>query len=183
MKNLSSFNFQELIGRAFRGVRSTSCKLTVYDGKTEPHLDYHATMIISSADKTDDVIDVNIESEWFEYNNGGDCLKMRFVSEGIPYDFTSSCWPEDKHKHLPSQISILSFVISKIDIYGYNIDFNLVESTEHIIVFKSKNGQEILIKPDPFGLGLLFSFDAALNEAFFEKSPESEFIYHIKSFE
>jgi len=183
MKNLTSFNFQKLIGKGFRGIRSAFCKVSVYNGKTESYVDYKAVMHISVMEgNSDKIIDVDIESEWFEYSNGGDCLRMKLKYEDVSYQYQDS-WSANKHKNLSSQISVLNFIISSIDLYGYNIDFNLVEPTEHIMLFKSRNGQEILIKPDQCGLGLLFSFDSALNKSFFEESAQSEFIYHIRRFE
>ncbi len=177
---MSKFDFKEILGKRLMGFRSSFCRVNVQKNIVEYRIAYSSVILFSVQEKVTPFARAYlIESKWREVDNGGDDFEIDVKPFGDKYRWASL---EDRFTDRPSSISIAGFVVSSVDIYGYNTKFNLIAPTQHILHLKSRDGQELIIKPESSGMGLLVSLAPQTYDSVFKNGPQSEYVYHVKKF-
>lgn len=170
-----------ILGNTIRKITSEFIICDVYpDNKIEFRMAYQSQLYLE-IDNTPVFQVLNINSIWFEDIDGIDYLEIDFIID-------KTCESKDINLPIPylSSLELTNsdeFKVSKVEVFGYNIEFNLQGPTQHIIVFHNENGNRLLIRPEPTALGLCVTFNEHIINDFFNNSFNSNLIYCVNTSE
>jgi hypothetical protein len=176
---MEMFNLNFLLGKTIRSINSSF--LIAEDNGTgfvEFRMDYHSYFVMDTVE-TWRFQKILINSNWHENNHGQDILGLS-LSMGELFSVTEI---ERLKMPYPSAISIWNgFKIKQVDRYGYSIDYNLIEPTNHILLLTSFEDTRMLLMPESAALGLVVTLNDLIINAFFNESFNHQLITHIDTF-
>jgi len=171
-----------LLNKEIYGINSTKMQVFSIDGSIkEIIVAYRSEMRLFEQNKNSEAQLVNIVSKWEEYSDYSDNLEISFEYGEIMRLNAAALL---QRHGLSSTLSYRTnssnnkfFKIKKIDLFGYNIDFNSHKPTRHIVLFSSYGDEQILMYPMMSGIGLKILVKKCFIENFFENSQGHELIY------
>jgi len=171
---------KQLLGKKIINFRSFRIYVNLDSSSDiEVVLDYNSILLVNGSKGHHTPIHIN--SYWVELENRHDDFGL---SISIDEEFKVGIYP--RYPHMKSSFSknySTPFIVSKIEIYGYKREFNIIKPTQHIALLYSKNSDDkILMRPGGSGIGLFLTFERKEIDNFFKNDINHELIYLTKTY-
>lgn len=171
--------FNHLIGKTLRTIQSSFLISEFYENNCTPseyRMDYNSTLLIDTND-LQSWQKIEIKSSWHQNIQGQDILNLKIENGTLlsSEDILKMRMP------YPSSLSFgTGFTIDKIELFGYNLTFNRIEATMHILLLQDAFNRKILLRPETAKMGLIITLCNEKIEAFFDNSFNHELIYRVE---
>jgi len=174
-----------LLGKVIYGFRSTKIELHNAYKVKEAFMDYKSEIRLFDDQMPNQAQLIEVNGKWEENEDFSDYVGISFKI-GAVLTFKLSVENEKAIKSMSSlNLGVddkNKFTIQKIDLFGYDINFNKKAPTKHIVLFTGSNEEQILMYPMTVGVGLRFLFSKDMIDSFFKSSTNHELLYLANTF-